>query len=113
MKDHASITVTHVLEHLYCPRFTYFEYVLAVPERQERRWKVQKGRQVHLERQKVNRSYLRKKLGVVDRQFDVPLASSQLGVRGVADEVLRMADGSMASFDYKFSKAPRTVYRNQ
>ena len=22
------LTVTHVLEHLFCPRFTYFEYVL-------------------------------------------------------------------------------------
>jgi len=107
-----SITVTHVLEHLYCPRFTYFEYVLDVPERQERRWKVTKGRQVHLQRQKVNRAYLRKKLGVVDRQLDVPLASSTLGVRGVADEVLTLDDGSMAPFDYKFAKAPRSVYRN-
>jgi len=108
-----SITVTHVLEHLYCPRFTYYEYVLAVPERQERRWKVQKGRQVHLDRQKVNRSYLRKKLGVEDRQFDVPLASRRLGARGVADEVVTLEDGSMAPFDYKFAKAPRMVYHNQ
>jgi CRISPR-associated exonuclease Cas4 len=63
----ASITVTHVLEHLYCPRFTYFEYVLAVPEGQQRRWKVQKGREVHRWRQQVNAQYLRKKLGVVAR----------------------------------------------
>jgi hypothetical protein len=27
------LTVTHALEHLFCPRFTYFEYVLCVPER--------------------------------------------------------------------------------
>ena len=27
-----SITITQVLEHLYCPRFTYFEHVLAIPE---------------------------------------------------------------------------------
>lgn len=108
-----SITITHVLEHLYCPRFTYFEHVLAVPERQERRWKVQKGREVHLERQKINKSYLRKKLGVVDRRFDVPLASQALGVRGVADEVLTLDDGSLAPFDYKFAKAPARPYRNQ
>lgn len=48
-----SITITHVLEHLFCPRFTYFEHVLAIPERQENRWKVQKGREVHLEQQNV------------------------------------------------------------
>lgn len=107
------ITITHVLEHLFCPRFTYFAHVLAIPERQERRWKVQKGRELHLERQKINKSYLRKKLGVVKREFDVPLASSSLGVRGVADEVLTLDDGSMAPFDYKFAKAPAKTYLNQ
>src|SRR5881397_3074476 len=88
------LTVTHVLEHLYCPRFTYFEYVLAVPERQERRPLVLQGRQVHLERTRVNPHYLRKKLGVTERQFDVPLASARLGVRGSVDEVLTLADGT-------------------
>src|SRR5437660_12326183 len=90
------LTVTHVLEHLYCPRFTYFEYVLAVPERQERRPLVLKGRQVHEERRRINSQYLRKKLGVVGRQFDVPLASARLGVRGSVEEGLTVAAGSMA-----------------
>ncbi len=106
-----SITITHVLEHLYCPRFTYFEYVLTIPERQERRWKVQRGREVHLERQKINKSYLRKKLGVVKREFDVPLASETLGIRGIADEVLTLENGTMAPLDYKFAKAPKKIYR--
>src|SRR5271170_7643045 len=76
------LTVTHVLEHLFCPRFTYFEYVLGVPERQERRLLVQKGRQAHEERRRINATYLRKKLGVVERKFDVPLSSARLGIRG-------------------------------
>src|SRR5262249_14810901 len=105
--------VTHLLEHLYCPRFTYFEYVLAVPERQERRPLVAKGRDVHRERRRTNPTYLRKKLGVVERQFDVPLASVRLGVRGSVDEVLTLADGTMAPLDYKFAEAPRQVYHNQ
>jgi CRISPR-associated exonuclease Cas4 len=107
------LTVTHVLEHLYCPRFTYFEYVLAVPERQEQRPLVLKGRQVHEERKKINPHYLRKKLGVVKRQFDVPLASVRLGVRGVVDEVLTLADSTMAPFDYKFAPEPKAVFHNQ
>ena len=90
------LTVTHVLEHLFCKRFTYFEYVLLVPERQERRPLVLKGREVHHERRRTNPSYLRKKLGVTARAFDVPLASAALGVRGSVDEVLTLADGSMA-----------------
>src|SRR6185437_14892062 len=92
------LTVTHVLEHLFCPRFTFFEYVLAVPERQERRALVMKGREVHRERTQVNPRYLRKKLGVVARQFDVPLFSQRLGIRGAVDEVLTLADNTMAPF---------------
>jgi CRISPR-associated exonuclease Cas4 len=107
------LTVTHVLEHLYCPRFTYFEYVLGIAEHQERRALVQKGREVHEERKKINPNYLRKKLGVVERRFDVPMASRTLGVRGSVDEVLTLADGSMAPFDYKFAEDPGLVYHNQ
>jgi CRISPR-associated exonuclease Cas4 len=109
----APLMVTHILEHLFCPRFTYFEYVLGVKERQERRPLVQKGREVHEERRKINAQYLRKKLGVVDRKFDVHMASAALGVRGIVDEVLTLADGSMAPFDYKFAKDPGQVYHNQ
>src|SRR5437016_2295926 len=100
------LMVTHVLEHLYCPRFTYFEYVLGVPERQGRRPLVQKGRDVHKEQRRTNPNYLRKKLGVVERKFDVPLASATLGVRGSVDEVLTLLDGSMAPLDYKFAETP-------
>lgn len=107
------LTVTHLLEHLFCPRFTYFEYVLGVPERQGRRPLVLKGRAVHEERRRTNPTYLRKKLGVTARAFDVPLASIRLGVRGSVDEVLTLADGSMAPFDYKFAETPAEVYHNQ
>jgi CRISPR-associated exonuclease Cas4 len=107
------LMVTHVLEHLYCPRFTYFEYVLGVPERQEKRLLVQRGRQAHEERRRTNPQYLRKKLGVVKRQFDVPLASVALGVRGSVDEVLALADGTMAPLDYKFAEDKGQVYHNQ
>jgi CRISPR-associated exonuclease Cas4 len=107
------LTVTHLHEHLFCPRFTYFEYVLGVPERQGRRPLVQKGRDIHKERRRTNPNYLRKKLGVVERKFDVPLASATLGVRGSVDEVLTLADGSMAPLDYKFAETPAQVYYNQ
>ena len=38
------LTVSDVLEHLYCPRFTWFEKYQMLPEFQERRAKVQMGR---------------------------------------------------------------------
>jgi CRISPR-associated exonuclease Cas4 len=107
------LTVSHVLEHLYCPRFTYFEYVLGVAERQERRDLVQRGRRAHEERKKINPHYLRKKRGVVGREFDVPLASAALGVRGAVDEVLSLSDGTKAPFDYKYAEYKGRVFRNQ
>jgi CRISPR-associated exonuclease Cas4 len=71
------------------------------------------GRKSHEDRKKINPTYLRKKLGVVDRKFDVPMASMRLGVRGSVDEVLTLSDGSMAPFDYKFAEDRGRVYHNQ
>jgi CRISPR-associated exonuclease Cas4 len=106
------LTVTQVLEHGYCPRFTYFEHVLAIPEHQEQRPLVLRGRQVHEERKRINPGYLRKKLGVVERRFDVPLASRALGLRGSVDEMLTLADDTLAPFDYKFAEYKGQVYHN-
>ena len=66
-----------------------------------------------MERSKINKSYLRKKLRVTERQFDVPLASLSRSIRGIADEVLTFDDGTMGPFDYKFAKAPKKPFRNQ
>jgi CRISPR-associated exonuclease Cas4 len=104
------ITCTDVLEHCFCPRFTYFEHVLVVPERQEKWFKVQKGREVHERVQSINRSYLRKKIGCVERRLNVHL-SSEDGLIGVVDEVLTLDDGTMAPLDYKFAEYPGHVYK--
>jgi len=69
------ITASHLLEYLFCPRFTYFEYVLHIPQHQEKRFKVVKGRTIHEKIRKVNPGYLRKKLGVRDKKLDVYLAN--------------------------------------
>jgi len=49
-----SITASDILEYLFCPRFTYFELYLKIPEHQEKRFKVQKGRTVHEDKMRVN-----------------------------------------------------------
>jgi CRISPR-associated exonuclease Cas4 len=103
------ITCTDVLEHCFCPRFTYFELVMAVPEHQEKRFKVLKGREVHEEVQSINRSYLRKRIGCVDRKFNVHLSTPD-GLIGIVDEVLELDDGTMAPLDYKFAEHSGRVY---
>ena len=56
------VTVSDALEYLFCPRFIFFERCLMIPEHQEKRFKVLKGRELHEVREKVNRDYLRKRL---------------------------------------------------
>ena len=106
------LTPSHVLEYLYCPRFTYFEYVLAVPEHQERRLKVQKGRSLHEYYQRLNPSYLRKKLGVVKKEIDVEMCSMPHRLKGIVDEVLWLDDGTLAPLDYKFAEDKGRVFKN-
>lgn len=106
-----SLTATHLLEYLFCPRFTYFEYVLDIPERQEKRFKVQKGREVHQKIRKMNSEYLRKKIGVKEKQSDVYLSSS-MGIRGIVDEVLFLNDGTAAPLDYKYAEYKDRTFKN-
>lgn len=103
-----SITPSHIIEYLYCPRFTYFEYVLSIPQYEERHFKVEKGRTVHDQKLNQNREYLRKRLGVEARYLDQYLTNEQL--RGKVDEVLLLKDDTMAPLDYKFAKFEDRIY---
>ena len=96
-----SLTPSHLIEHRYCPRYTYFEHVLKLPQNEQKYGKVLRGRHVHDQRLERNKNYLRRRLGVVDRTDDCYL--SRPGLRGIIDEVLRLEDGSYAPLDYKFA----------
>ena len=102
------ITPSEVIEHIFCPRFTYFMNVLLIPQFEDRRFKVLKGREVHKRREKENTEYLRRRIGAVAKERQVYLASPTLRVRGIVDEVLTLRDGTMAALDYKY-----TLYREQ
>ncbi|MDD2297741.1 MAG: CRISPR-associated protein Cas4 [Sphaerochaetaceae bacterium] len=97
-----SITPSHIIEYLYCPRFTFFEYVLCIPQYEERRYKVKKGRHMHDQKLIRNKDYLRKRIGASEKYPDQYLCNGLL--RGVVDEVLLLSDGTMAPLDYKFAK---------
>jgi CRISPR-associated exonuclease Cas4 len=104
-----SITPSHIIQYLYCPRFTYFEYVLAIPQYETRHYKVMRGRHLHDERLEQNKGYLRRRLGVVRRYDDQYLTNALL--RGRIDEVLELQDGTMAPLDYKFAIYEETVFK--
>ena len=98
------ITPSEVIEHIYCPRFTYFMNCLNIPQHEELRYKVLKGRELHDRRENENRNYIRKKLGCVDKDISVYIASKRIGIRGIVDEVLHLSDGTLAPLDYKYAE---------
>ena len=105
------ITVSDVIEYLFCPRFIYFMYCLGIPQHEEKRYKVLKGRALHEAREKVNRSYIRKKLQCTRKDIAVYLVSSKYHLKGEVDEVLFLDDGTAAPLDYKFAVFKDRVYR--
>ena len=104
-----SVTPSHIIEYLFCPRFTYFEYVAGIPQYEERHYKVEKGRNIHDLKMVRNKEYLRKKIGVVKKYQDQYLTSDIL--RGKVDEVLLLNDDTMAPLDYKFAKYENRIYQ--
>jgi CRISPR-associated exonuclease Cas4 len=104
------ITPSEVLEYLFCPRFIYFMNCLCIPQHEEQRFKVQKGRDVHKERTKINKSYLRKKIGCVKKEIDVHLSSEKYHLKGIVDEVLYLGDGTLAPMDYKYAEYKERIF---
>lgn len=105
------VTVSDALEYLFCPRFIFFERCLMIPEHQEKRYKVLKGRELHESREKVNRDYVRKKLHCVKKEISVYLTSHKYHFKGEIDEILFLEDGTAAPLDYKFAEFKDTIYR--
>lgn len=103
-----TLTPSHIIEYLYCPRFTYFEYVLRIPQHEEKDYKVMRGRHLHDQRLEQNKDYLRRRLGVVDKHLDQYLTNAL--IRGRVDEVLELTDGTLAPLDYKFAEYKDRVY---
>ncbi len=103
-----TLTPSHIIEYLYCPRFTYFEYVLAIPQYEERHYKVKRGREIHDQKLEQNKEYLRRRIGAVERYNDQYLTNDLL--RGKIDEVLKLEDGTMAPLDYKFAMYDDRIY---
>lgn len=103
-----SVTPSHIIQYLYCPRFTYFEYVLRIPQFEEKFYLAMKGREIHDEKLGRNKDYLRKRVGSVEKYTDQYLTNAYL--RGQVDEVLLLSDGTMAPLDYKFAEYDEKVY---
>ncbi len=103
-----SLTPSHIIQYLYCPRFIYFEHVLAIPQFEEKSYKAMKGRELHDEKLERNKDYLRQRIGALEKYQEQYITNDQL--RGKVDEVLLLKDGTMAPLDYKFAFFDEKVY---
>jgi CRISPR-associated exonuclease Cas4 len=106
-----SVTASNLLEYLFCPRFTYFEIYLGIPQHEGKRFKVQQGRTVHDDKARVNPDYMRRKIGCFERKTSVYLTSAT-GLRGVVDEILFLKDGTAAPLDYKYAEYKDRTFQN-
>ncbi|MBD3197298.1 MAG: CRISPR-associated protein Cas4 [Candidatus Lokiarchaeota archaeon] len=107
------ITPSEVIEYLYCPRFIYYMKCLNIPQFEEKRYKVVKGRRLHEWKKKINKNYLRIKMGVVDKEINIYMSSDKYHIKGIVDEVLFLDDETMAPLDYKFAEYKKYLYRTQ
>ncbi len=105
------IRISDVLEYLFCPRFIYYMYCLDIPQYEEKRFKVIKGREVHETRKLTNRDYVRKKLNCTRKESEVFIASKQHHIKGIVDEVLFLEDGTAAPLEYKFAEYKDKIFK--
>ncbi len=103
-----SITPSDIIQHLYCPRFTWWERAMRLPQFEEKNYKVMRGREMHDHKSGQNEEYLRRRLGVESKKVNVYLTNELL--RGEVDEVLFLKDGTAAPLDYKFARWEEKVY---
>lgn len=107
------VTASVLLEYLFCPRFIFYMNCLCIDQNEDKRWKVLKGREVHEGKERANIDYLRKRIGCVDKEIGVYMASDKYRIHGIVDEVLTLHDGTMAPLDYKYAEYHDTIFRTQ
>ena len=96
--------VTDLKQWAYCPRVFYYQHCL--PKVRPTTYKMKAG--VAAGRSEVGREE-RRSLRVYgltqgEREFDVPVHSERLGLRGEIDMVITVADGEVIPVDYKLAR---------
>lgn len=85
------LSVTDVVEHAFCPKFTYYTSVLGLKQYEEKRGTVSAGRNLHQRHEKINKSYLPRNLKghkIISHRF----YSQRLNLVGKIDEAIETAD---------------------
>jgi len=95
------ITVTDVVEHVFCPKFTYYGHVLKLEQFEQKRGTVQQGKIMHKRREDTNTSYIphdrvgRKIIGL-------KIYSRRMGLSGKIDEAIE-SKNEIIVIEHKYS----------
>jgi len=85
------ITVTTVIENVFCPKFTYYGMVMGIKQYEEKRGTVMSGRRHHNVAEKTNTSYVPKNLR--GRKItSVKMYSKKYDLVGIVDECIVTSD---------------------
>lgn len=98
------ITPSEIIEFMYCNRFTYFMKCLGIRQYEEKRYKVEKGKNIHIDKSSQNVSYVRKRINGTSKYINLYMVSKRLCLKGIVDEVYELEDETMAPLDYKFAE---------
>ncbi len=99
--------VTDLKQWVYCPRILYYHYCL--PDVRPVTYKMEAGVEAgqREEEREIRRSLQRYDLEDGRREFDMPVSSATLNLRGKVDMVIwieRSADAEVIPIDYKLSR---------
>lgn len=110
LENKISITVSKVIDYLYCPRNIFYFDVLGIPKYEMENFKVRTGKEIHEKKLEQNKTYLRKDLQVIKKEMDITLSSEKYLLHGKLDELLFLEDGLIVPLDYKFSEYRGKIY---
>ena len=85
------LTVTDVVEYVFCKRFTYYTLVMGLRQFEEKRGTVLAGRAFHERHERENRSYVSSRIEG-KKMIGLMLYSEKLGLVGKVDEVIDTGD---------------------
>lgn len=85
------ISVTTVVENVFCPKFTYYGYVMGLEQYEEKRGAIQSGRKHHAASEKTNRDFIPDNL-VGTKITAQKLYSKEHCFVGIVDHAVEMVD---------------------
>lgn len=107
------IRVTDLKQWVYCPRVFYYHACL--PDVRPVTYKMQAGVEAGRseEGREERRSLRAYGLTEGEREFNVPVRSARLGLRGEVDMVITTGEGEVIPVDYKLSRIPGPHFQLQ